>query len=67
MFLSGLVLGTVLTILGVLPLVTADSRIEDVHPLLLLPLHYYVIAVPVLWGISILLRKAADRVVSATN
>ncbi|MDB5194801.1 MAG: hypothetical protein JWN50_815 [Parcubacteria group bacterium] len=62
LFLAGLVVGVILTIFGTSPLVTATSNLGELNGLLLLPTTWYVVAATVLVALSILLRKAASRV-----
>jgi hypothetical protein len=62
-FAAGLVVGSILTIFGCLPLITAESKVEEINALLLLPTMYYIVAVVVLSGMALLLRRAADRVI----
>ena len=63
LFLAGVAAGVYAGIHGSLPLVTAESPVDKLHPLLLLPDIYYPAAVAAMVGFAALLRSAARRVV----
>lgn len=58
MFLAGLTVGIVLTLLG-----TVSVPMDDVNAIFLFPNVFYVLGAVGMAGLSVLLRRAADRIV----
>ncbi len=63
MFLAGLVAGIALTIAGVGSHVELKTGLEALSPIFLFSYTSYVAGIGMMVGLSILLRKAADRIV----
>lgn len=61
LFLTGLVAGILLSIMGTASLVTADSKVDELNAIFLFPTLYYVIGIVVMAGLAYLLRQAARR------
>jgi hypothetical protein len=63
LFLAGVAVGMSFSIYQLAVLVTADSPIEKLNPIFRLPDIYYVAVPVVMVALSVLLRRAARRIV----
>jgi hypothetical protein len=63
LFLAGMAAGILLSIYGIAAFIAADSPLGKLNPIFRFPDIYYVVAAGAMVGLSVLLRKAAARIV----
>jgi hypothetical protein len=60
---AGWLFGVLNSISGLAVLVTAESRVQDVHPIFHFPEIYYIAGAIGFIGLGILIRRAARRII----